>query len=294
MAFVVAAFYRFVGMGDIQGLREVLQQRCEDLGICGTILLAAEGINGTIAGERAGIEGIFEFLRSRPGLEGLGYRESMAQERPFSRLKVKVKREIVTLGQPMADPTQQVGTYVSPQDWNAIVDDPDVIVIDTRNDYEVGIGSFVGAVNPGTRSFREFPAFAVENLDPEKQPKVAMFCTGGIRCEKASAYLLSQGFEEVYHLQGGILSYLEQVPEEESRWEGECYVFDERVSVVHGLAEGTYDACTSCGHPLSEADCQSQDYVAGLHCPHCVGNLTEDQRSRFQMRLEQRRLGRSG
>jgi UPF0176 protein len=271
MAFVVAAFYRFVGMGDIQGLREVLQQRCEDLGICGTILLAAEGINGTIAGERAGIEGIFEFLRSRPGLEGLGYRESMAQERPFSRLKVKVKREIVTLGQPMADPTQQVGTYVSPQDWNAIVDDPDVIVIDTRNDYEVGIGSFV-----------------------KQQPKVAMFCTGGIRCEKASAYLLSQGFEEVYHLQGGILSYLEQVPEEESRWEGECYVFDERVSVVHGLAEGTYDACTSCGHPLSEADCQSQDYVAGLHCPHCVGNLTEDQRSRFQMRLEQRRLGRSG
>jgi UPF0176 protein len=263
------------------------------LGVCGTVLLAAEGINGTIAGTEAGIAAVFEFLRSLPGLEGLGYRRSLAEAMPFPRMKVKVKQEIVTFGQAV-DPTSAVGTYVSPQDWNALIDDPEVLVIDTRNEYEVAVGSFVGAMNPETVAFREFPDFVAEKLDPSKHTKVAMFCTGGIRCEKASSYLVSQGFGEVYHLQGGILNYLEQVPEAESRWRGECFVFDERVTVLHGLVQGSYVDCKSCGYPLSEAERGSPDYVVGLHCPYCVSRLTDDQRSRFQMRREQRERRKGG
>jgi UPF0176 protein len=263
------------------------------LGVCGTVLLAAEGINGTIAGTEAGIAAVFEFLRSLPGLEGLGYRRSLAEAMPFPRMKVKVKQEIVTFGAAV-DPTRAVGIYVSPQDWNALVDDPEVLVIDTRNEYEVAVGSFAGAVNPETVAFREFPAFVAEQLDPGKHTKVAMFCTGGIRCEKASSYLVSQGFGEVYHLEGGILNYLEQVPESESRWRGECFVFDERVTVLHGLEQGSYVDCKSCGYPLSEAERATSDYVVGLHCPYCVDRLTEDQRSRFQMRREQRERRKEG
>jgi UPF0176 protein len=293
MAFVVAAFYRFVGMGDCEALQRELKARCEALGVGGTVLLASEGINGTIAGDEAGIADVFEFLRSLPGLEGLSYRRSLAEEMPFPRMKVKVKKEIVTFGQAV-DPTRAVGTYVSPQDWNALMDDPEVLVLDTRNEYEVAVGSFVGAVNPETVAFREFPDFVAEKLDPGKHTKVAMFCTGGIRCEKASSYLVSQGFGEVYHLEGGILSYLEQVPESESRWRGECFVFDERVTVVHGLAQGSYVDCKSCGYPLSEAERATSDYVVGLHCPYCVSRLTDDQRSRFQMRREQRERRQGG
>jgi UPF0176 protein len=293
MAFVVAAFYRFVGMGDCEGLQRELLDRSKALGVCGTVLLAGEGINGTIAGDEAGIAGMFEFLRSLPGLEGLSYRRSLAEEMPFPRMKVKVKKEIVTFGQAV-DPTRAVGTYVSPQDWNALMDDPEVLVLDTRNEYEVAVGSFDGAMNPETVAFREFPDFVAEKLDPGKHTKVAMFCTGGIRCEKASSYLVSQGFGEVYHLEGGILSYLEQVPESESRWRGECFVFDERVTVVHGLAQGSYVDCKSCGYPLSGEERATSDYVVGLHCPYCVSRLTDDQRSRFQMRREQRERRQGG
>lgn len=206
---------------------------------------------------------------------------------------MKVKREIVTFGAEV-DPTRVVGTYVSPEDWNALVDDPEVLVIDTRNEYEVAVGSFAGAVNPETVAFREFPDFVAEKLDPQKHTKVAMFCTGGIRCEKASSYLVSQGFGEVYHLQGGILNYLERVPEGESLWNGECFVFDERVTVLHGLEQGSYVDCKCCGYPLSEAEREGPDYVVGLHCPYCVDRLTEDQRSRFQMRREQRERRKGG
>ncbi len=287
MGFVVAAFYRFVGLGDCSALRGEVLARAQGLGICGTILLATEGINGTIAGSAEAIEGLFEFLRLIPGLAGLSYRASAATQQPFSRMKVKVKREIVTLGQPQADPAKQVGTYVKPGDWNRLVDDPEVLVIDTRNGFEVSVGSFEGAVNPGTLSFSEFPTYVAENLDPQRHQRIAMFCTGGIRCEKASSYLLSQGFDQVYHLEGGILSYLEQVPEAESRWAGECYVFDERVAVGHGLVEGSYSACTSCGHPLSEGDRQSPAYEVNFTCPYCVDKLTEGQRLSFDMRRRQ-------
>ncbi len=290
MPTTVATFYKFAALPDYADLQPSLKEACEDQRVKGTILLAAEGINGTIAGTRQGVDTILTYIQSDPRLVDIDIKESSAAELPFEKLKVRLKKEIVTIGLPEVSPTQQVGTYVSPKDWNEIVADPEVTVIDTRNNYEVGMGTFQGASNPQTEVFNEFPSYVKENLDPKKNKKVAMFCTGGIRCEKASSYMLTQGFEEVYHLKGGILKYLEEVPEEESLWEGECFVFDERVAITHGLETGTYALCYACGHPISEADQQSSNYESEVSCPHCVGELTEERRDRLRERKRQRHL----
>lgn len=284
---VVATFYQFITLPDFAEMQEPLLEHCQAQGICGTILLAAEGINGTIAGDRASIDAVLEYLRRDPRLVSLEHRESLAATPPFERMKVRLKREIVTLGQPDADPSRQVGTYVTPEEWNQLLSDPEVVVIDTRNHYEVAIGSFQGAQDPKTTHFRQFPDFVQQNLDPQQHPRVAMFCTGGIRCEKASSYLLSQGFREVYHLKGGILKYLEEVPPEKSLWEGECFVFDERVAVGHGLALGSHEMCRGCGHPISAADKASPHYEEGVSCPACASSLTEEKRSRLREKQRQ-------
>jgi UPF0176 protein len=269
MTQVVAAFYKFVSLPDFAEKQSPLLSFCEALRVKGTILLAAEGINGTIAGSRDSIDSVLSFLRSDPRLADLEYKESFADSQPFGRMKVRVKKEIVTIGLPEIDPSEQVGTYVSPEDWNTVISDPEVTVIDTRNDYEVSIGTFKGAQNPQTASFREFPDYVLSHLDPEKHKKVALFCTGGIRCEKASSFMIAQGFQEVYHLKGGILKYLEEVPDSESLWEGECFVFDERVAVSHGLKPGTHEMCPNCGRPISETDKLSPKYQEGVSCPYC-------------------------
>ena len=284
---VVAALYHFVTLDDYVALREPLLDACRANNIFGTLLLANEGINGTIAGDRAGIDAVLAYLRSDPRLVNLDWKESYHDDAPFLRLKVKLKKEIVTMGVPGINPNQCVGTYATPEEWNALVDDPDVVIVDTRNGYEVDIGTFKGAVDPGTISFREFPQWVRENLDPEKHRKVAMFCTGGIRCEKASAFMLKEGFEAVYHLQGGILKYLEEMPAEKSRWEGECFVFDSRVAVNHALEKGSYDQCYACRHPITEADKRSERYEKGVSCPRCFDALTPDQQSRFAERQRQ-------
>lgn len=287
MSLVVATFYQFVRLSDCETLQVKLLQYCQSQGIKGTILLATEGINGTIAGERSAIDAMLTFLRSDPRLAGLQHKESTASDFPFERMKVKVKKEIVTLGKPEVKPAELVGTYVSSQDWNDLISDPDVIVLDTRNDYEVKIGTFHRAINPETHSFREFPEYVEQNLDPTHHRKVAMFCTGGIRCEKASSYLLHQGFQEVYHLQGGILKYLEEVPAEASLWQGECFVFDERIAIKQGLEPGTYEMCRSCGHPISDEDKAAPQYEEGISCPHCYDALTPEKRSRQLERQRQ-------
>ena len=284
---VVAALYKFVRLEDFHDLREPLLQACLAAGTLGTLLLAREGINGTVAGSREGIDQVLNYLRSDARLADLEHKESFDDHMPFYRMKVKLKKEIVTMGEEGIDPNAQVGTYVKPGDWNALLDDPDVLLIDTRNDYECGIGSFKGAVDPHTESFREFPAYVRKNLDPGKQKKIAMFCTGGIRCEKASAFMLKEGFEEVYHLQGGILKYLEEVPPEDSIWEGECFVFDNRVAVDHKLEKGRYDQCYGCRHPITEEDKLSDKYQKGVCCPGCYGRLTPDQKARFAERQKQ-------
>lgn len=289
---VVAALYRFTALEDFRELREPLLDLCLAQQVKGTLLLAAEGINGTIAGSREAIDCVLDWLRADPRLAALEHKESFDEAMPFHRMKVKLKREIVTLGVEGIDPRRSVGTYVPPGDWNALVEDPEVLVIDTRNDYEYSIGTFRGAVDPGTTSFREFPRWVRDNLDPQRHRRVAMFCTGGIRCEKATAFMLQEGFEEVYHLQGGILKYLEEVPEEQSTWEGECFVFDNRVSVNHRLEKGQYDQCHGCRHPISEADKASGQYEKGVCCPHCFDTLTEDQRLRFAERQKQVELAR--
>jgi len=246
----VTAFYKFTTIPDPGDLRGTLFDLAAERGIKGTILLAPEGINATIAGPDDAIRWLLAWLRADPRFEALVSKESYAEEIPFGRLKVKVKREIVTLRRPEADPSKQVGTYVRPEAWNALVNDPDVVLIDTRNAYEVAIGSFRNAIDPVTRAFSEFPEFVAANLDPRKHTRVAMFCTGGIRCEKASAFMLEQGFPEVYHLEGGILNYLETVSPEESLWQGECFVFDERVALEHGVTQGSHVMCRRCGHPV--------------------------------------------
>lgn len=288
MSVIVAALYQFVKLPDYAEIKHPLLSRCQAEGIKGTILLAEEGINGTIAGSREGIDAVINFLRSDSRFTDLEYKESTAQFPPFQRMKVKLKSEIVTLGVPEVKPSEQVGTYVNPKDWNEIISNPEVTVIDTRNDYEVNIGTFKFAANPQTESFREFPEYVSKNLNPDKQKKVAMFCTGGIRCEKATSYLLSQGFQEVYHLKGGILKYLEEVPKEQSLWEGECFVFDERIAVRHGLESGSYDMCLSCGHPISDIDKASVKYEEGISCPHCFDNLTEEKKAKMQEKKRQR------
>lgn len=286
---VIAALYKFVSLPDYELMREPLRICCERYGIKGTLLLAHEGINGTISGTRAGMDAVLAYLRSDPRLADLEHKESFVDEntRAFYRLKIKLKKEIVTIGIPEVSPTIQVGTYVEPQQWNAIISDPDVVVIDTRNHYEVEVGTFERALDPNTTTFRQFPAFVKAQLDPTKHKKVAMFCTGGIRCEKASAYMLDQGFEEVYHLKGGILKYLEEVPKENSLWKGECFVFDNRVSVDHDLDKGSYDVCHGCRHPLSNEDKQSVNYEKGVICPHCYHTKTESDKSRLRERQKQ-------
>lgn len=266
---VVSTFYKFVRLPDYAEKREPLLAYCLAQGIRGTILLAEEGINGTIAGSRSTIDQVLDFLRSDPRLADLETKESYTDSQVFDRMKVKLKKEIVTLGIPSVDPMETVGTYVKPENWNAVISDPEVIVIDVRNQFEVKVGTFEGAIDPQTASFRQFPEYVRSQLDPARHKKIAMFCTGGIRCEKASSYLLSQGFEQVYHLQGGILKYLEQVPPEESLWRGECFVFDQRVTVTEGIEDGSYEMCRACGHPISPEEQQSPQYQAGVSCPYC-------------------------
>lgn len=285
----VVALYRFVRLDDYESMREPLLNFCLDRHIRGTLLLAHEGINGTVAGSDSAIDELLNYLRADDRLADLDCKFSSHQERPFLRMKVKLKREIVTMGQENIDPNVCVGRYASPQEWNALIDDPDVLVIDTRNEYEVEIGTFAGAVNPHTNSFREFPDWVEQNLDPKKHKKVAMFCTGGIRCEKSTSLLVSRGFEDVWHLKGGILNYLEQTPEEDTRWEGECFVFDSRVAVNHQLEKGSYDQCFACRFPIDDDQKQSPHYLPGVSCPRCVKAHTEQQKGRFAER--QRQIG---
>ncbi len=287
---IVCAMYKFVALEDCQTLREPLHQVMQDNGVLGTLMLASEGINGTVAGSREGIDALLTWLQQDPRLADIVYKESLDDSNPFHRTKVKLKKEIVTMGAEGSDPTRVVGTYVKPEEWNALISDPDVILVDTRNDYEVQVGTFKGAVNPHTETFREFPDYVKENLDPEKNRKVAMFCTGGIRCEKSTAYLKEQGFDEVYHLEGGILKYLEEVPQENSLWEGECFVFDNRVTVNHQLEKGSYDQCHACRLPLTAEQMQSDKYQAGISCPSCYDSLSDEQRERFIERQKQMQL----
>jgi UPF0176 protein len=270
MSQVVTAFYKFVRLADYRDRQQPLLTLCVDQNIKGTILLAEEGINGTIAGDPAAIEYVLAKLRADPPFADLAVKQSVTDGPIFDRMKVKIKPEIVTLGLPEVDPSQQVGTYVSPQDWNDLITDPDVLVIDTRNQFEVRVGTFEGAIDPQIQAFRQFPDYVRHHLHPQTHTKVAMFCTGGIRCEKASAFMLSQGFETVYHLQGGILNYLEEIPPEQSLWQGECFVFDQRVSVVEGVAEGSYELCGHCGHPVSVTEQAMPEYQAGIACPYCI------------------------
>jgi UPF0176 protein len=292
----VAALYRFVSMPDHTELREPLQQEMTAREIRGTVLLAAEGINGTVAGKESDIDELLRWLAAHPQfgdrLAGLDIKKSWTAKMPFLRTKVKLKKEIVTLGVEGIDPNRTAGTYVAPKDWNTLISDPDVITVDTRNDYEVRIGTFRDALNPNTKTFREFPNYVDNELDPGKHKKIAMFCTGGIRCEKSTAYLKELGFEDVYHLQGGILKYLEEVPKEESLWEGECFVFDERVAVDHDLNPGHYTQCHACRSPLSNEDLASQHYLPGESCPWCHDHTSGEQRARFHERQKQIQLAR--
>jgi UPF0176 protein len=276
-----------VPLDDYIQLQQPILEQMKAQEVRGTLLLAGEGINGTIAGSRQGIDGLLEFLRADSRLAEMEVKESSCDEMPFKRSRVRLKKEIVTLGVEGINPLDAVGTYVDPEDWNALISDPDVTLIDTRNDYEVAIGTFKGAESPETHSFREFPKYVEENLDPSQHKKVAMFCTGGIRCEKSTALLKQRGFEEVYHLRGGILRYLEVVPEHESQWEGECFVFDRRVSVGHGLQVSDHVMCFGCGWPVTRDQQLHPDYVPGVHCPNCAGEITDEQRRRFTERQRQ-------
>ena len=284
---VIAALYGFARLEDHQSLQQPLSDLCNAHGIVGTLLLASEGVNGTVAGPSEGIERLLSFLRALPGLEDLEAKYASAAKPPFGRMRVRLKREIVTMGVPDIDPLEQVGTYVEPEDWNALVDDPEVLLIDTRNDYEVRIGTFKGAVDPRTKSFRDFPGWAAKHVDPARHKRVAMFCTGGIRCEKATSLLLREGVSEVYHLKGGILRYLEQMPEADSRWEGECFVFDRRVAVDHALQPGSHVLCFGCLEPLAPEELSHPAYEAGVCCHRCAADLDDDTRERRRERMRQ-------
>ncbi len=290
---VVAALYKFVYLDDYKEMREPLLDFCIEKGVKGTLLLAKEGINGTVSGSREAITDLINYLRKDDRFTDLTHKESFYDEAPFYRTKVKLKREIVTMGVEDIDPRHSVGTYVEPQDWNALISDPDVTLVDTRNHYECEIGTFKNAIDPNTETFREFPDYARDNLDPKKHKKIAMFCTGGIRCEKSTAFMKQQGFEEVYHLKGGILKYLEEVPKEDSFWQGECFVFDNRVSVDHDLKKGSYDQCHACRFPITEEDKQSPYYREGISCPRCYDKQTESQRARFEERQKQVTLSKT-
>jgi UPF0176 protein len=283
----VAALYHFARLSDPAARQGPLLDLCLRHDLCGTLLLAPEGINGTIAGPRAGIDAVLAHIRAWDGFAGLDWKESTAQTPPFARMKVRLKAEIVTMGQPDVDPTASVGHYVAPQDWNELISAPDVAVIDTRNDYEVQIGTFKGAVDPDTTTFRDFPAWWEENAHRFHNKRIAMFCTGGIRCEKSTNYLISQGVNDVFHLQGGILKYLEEVPQEDSLWQGECFVFDQRVSLGHGLQQGQYHLCHACRRPLSPEDRQRPEFELGACCHRCVDEYTAEDRERFRERQRQ-------
>lgn len=288
MSYVIATFYKFVALPDCETLQSQLLAFCQQHHLWGSILLAQEGINGTLCGDRPNLDAFLTYLRSDPRLADLTTKESFSDRPPFDRLKIKVKPEIVTLGRPDINPSERAGIYVKPQDWNALIQDPEVLLIDTRKSFEVTTGSFVGAIDPQIEFFREFPSYVEKSLDPKQHTKVAMFCTGGIRCEKASAYMLEAGFETVYHLEGGILKYLEEIPPEESLWEGECFVFDQRVSVTHGVRPGNHIICLACGYPVSPEESTSPLYQPGLSCPNCHDSLTEAQKQRNLERLRQR------
>ncbi|MBE0364032.1 UPF0176 protein [Pseudoalteromonas ulvae UL12] len=291
--FVVCALYKFVTLPNFESLRQPLLNVMEQNEVRGTLLIAAEGINGTVSAKRAGIDALLAWLDKQPNLDNIVSKESYDDECPFYRTKVKLKKEIVTMGVDGVDPLKVVGSYVKPKDWNALISDPDVILIDTRNDYEIEIGTFQHAVDPNTKTFREFPKWAEENLDPAKHKKVAMFCTGGIRCEKSTAYMKEQGFEEVYHLEGGILKYLEEVPKEETMWQGECFVFDNRVAVDHDLQKGSYDQCHACRMPITEDEKLKPEYMEGVSCHHCHNEVTDEQRARFAERQKQIELAQA-
>jgi UPF0176 protein len=289
--YLTTAMYHFVSLPHFKTLREPLHNFCISKNIKGTLLLADEGINGSVAGSEKSIHELLDFLKNDLLFEGnfidLSHKESWSDKHPFYRMKVKLKKEIVTLGVLGVSPTKMVGQYVKPKDWNSIISDPEVVLIDTRNDYEYAIGSFKNAINPKTMTFREFPEYVKNNFDPKKHKKVAMFCTGGIRCEKASSYMMSKGFNEVYHLEGGILKYLEEVKPEESLWQGECFVFDQRVAIKHGLQVGDYDQCYACRYPLSQGDMESEKYTPGISCPHCYDQHTPEKLQALTERQKQ-------
>ncbi|MEO3413448.1 rhodanese-related sulfurtransferase [Roseovarius sp. CAU 1744] len=285
--YTIAALYHFTRFDNPDALREPLLALCRAEDIRGILLLAQEGVNGTIAGPRAGIDRVLAYLRTLPGCADLEHKESTADAQPFGRLRVRLKKEIVTMGQPDVDPLAGTGHYVDPADWNALIASPDVAVIDTRNDYEVAIGTFQGAIDPETASFRDFPDWWEANKERFHNKRIAMFCTGGIRCEKSTNFLLGQGVEDVYHLKGGILKYLEEVPQTESTWEGECFVFDGRVSVGHGLREGPHQLCYACRRPILPADMARPEYEHGVSCHHCAGETSEDDKNRFRERQKQ-------
>jgi len=291
--YVTCALYKFVALPNYGSIRHPLLKVMTDNQVYGTLLLASEGINGTISSTRAGIDAVLNWLSQQPGLENIDTKESFDKEIPFYRTKVKLKKEIVTMGVEGIDPRQVVGTYVKPEDWNNLISDPEVLVVDTRNDYEVRIGTFENAIDPKTTTFREFPAWSKENLDPDTNKKVAMFCTGGIRCEKSTAFLKEQGFDEVYHLQGGILKYLEKVPEKDSLWQGECFVFDNRVTVDHNLNAGSYDQCHACRMPITEEEKKLDTYIEGISCLHCHDQVTEEQKQRYAQRQKQVKLAKA-
>ncbi|MET1255091.1 rhodanese-related sulfurtransferase [Aliikangiella maris] len=291
--FVVCALYKFVSLPNFQSVQQPLLKFMQEHQIRGTLLLAKEGINGTVAALPAAIDALLQWLEQQPGLADIVNKQSLSHELPFKRAKVKLKKEIVTMGVENIDPNRVVGTYVEPENWNELINDPEVLLIDTRNDYEVAVGTFKNAVNPNTKTFREFPDYVKQHLDPAVHKKVAMFCTGGIRCEKSTALLKQEGFEEVYHLRGGILKYLEDVPQAESTWEGECFVFDDRVTVDHQLRPGSYQQCNACRLPITEQDMQSEFYMAGVSCPHCFEQTTPEQKARFEEREKQIQLAKA-
>lgn len=285
---VIAAFYQFAHLPEYAEWQQSLREFGAAHDVKGSILLASEGINGTIAGPRAGVDAMLAHIRADYRFADMQHKESYADFAPFGKMKVRIKHEIVHLGVEAADPTEVVGRYVPPQAWNDLISDPDVVLIDTRNDFEVQIGSFKGAINPHTEAFNHFPAYVAQTLDPQKHKKVAMFCTGGIRCEKATSYLLLHGFSEVYHLQGGILNYLQQVPEEESLWQGDCFVFDERVTVNHQLEPTFAELCYACQSPITDEDRQSPHYEPHVHCPRCYDSLDPE----FIARAKRKRRNR--
>ena len=287
MKFTVATFYLFADLPDFEKKQQIIKEFCENQSIFGTIILAPEGINGTISGKRANIDAALDFLRNDNRLADLPTRLSYTDRKTFHRMRVILRPEIVTLGDPSVNPNEAVGQYIEPEDWNDLIEDPQVTLIDTRNNYEFEVGTFKGAIDPKTETFGEWPDYVKNNLDPKKNKKIAMFCTGGIRCEKASAHLLKHGFKDVFHLRGGILNYLEKIPEAKSAWEGDCFLFDHRVAVKHGLEQGDYEICFGCRWPISKNDVDSSKYEPGVSCPKCADELTEERRERLRERHRQ-------